>query len=140
MSVPENPGAEPPELTEEQMRQLQAEMDRVRISDLLLQTIVNLVNLAARKAGLAPLPGEEPKPDWPEVRAAIEAVRALLPQVEADHGPAMASIKDAVAQLQMVYAQQAGGQPAPAPQAPPPPSRPGQGDAQASGRLWVPGQ
>ena len=42
-----------PEFTEEELRQLEAEMERITVDDVLIQTTVTLLNLAARKAGLA---------------------------------------------------------------------------------------
>jgi hypothetical protein len=81
---------------------------------------------------------------------AIEGARALLPILEPRHAEHLAPVKQALAQLQMVYAQQAGGAPQ-AQQAPPQgggpseagqgqPGQAGSGPAQQSGRLWVPGQ
>lgn len=139
--------SEEPQLTEEQIRQLEAEMERITVDDVLLQTIVSLINLAGRKAGLA-APGSTP--DWEQTHQAIEGVRALLPVVEPRHGDKLGPIRDALSQLQMVYAQRAGGdRPGPGGQPPAPDSPPpgGQGGAQGGGaqrpgggRLWVPGQ
>ena len=56
MSQPPNE----PQLTEEQLRQIEAEMERISVDDVLLQTIVTLLNLAARKAGLGAPPGQAP--------------------------------------------------------------------------------
>jgi hypothetical protein len=136
-----------PEFTEEELRQLEAEMERITVDDVLIQTTVTLLNLAARKAGLgAPPGGEAPAADWEQVRQAIEGARALLPQLEARHAAEqLGPVRDTLARLQMVYAQQSGAAPAPAgepaedEQQPPP--QPGQpGPAQSSGRLWIPGQ
>lgn len=122
-----------PQLTEEQIRQLEAEMERITVDDVLLQTIVSLINLAGRKAGLAD-PGSAP--DWEQTRQAIEGVRALLPVVEGRHGDKLGPIRQALSQLQIVYAQGTGAGDAPAPggSEEPPPKPPG------GGRLWVPGQ
>jgi hypothetical protein len=113
------------------------ELKRVRVEDVVVQTIVSLINLAGRKAGLAP--GTEDERDLDQVKLAIESVRALLPQVEAALGPDAPKIRDALSQLQMAYAQQAG-----APAEPGEPEEPqkteGPGPAQSSGKLWVPGQ
>ena len=48
------------QLSEEEMRQLEAEMERLRIDDVLIQTIYTLINQGAVKAGLAAPPGQEP--------------------------------------------------------------------------------
>ncbi len=149
-----------PQLTEEQIRALEAEMERITVDDVLLQTVVSLLNLAVRKAGLAAPPGEGPAPDFEQLRQAIEGVRVLLPLVEPRHGENLGPVRDTLSQLQVFYAQQTGGQPAVAegqgghglpssgaetPAAGSPgasgatdPSGPG--SAQRSGRLWVPGQ
>ena len=78
---------------------------------------------------------------------AIEAARALLPLVEPQLGPNAAPLREALSQLQMVYAQMVGegvaasGEPsADAPQAPAPGAATGSPPAQQPSRLWVPGQ
>jgi hypothetical protein len=131
--------------TEEELRQAyEAELKRLRVDDLLVQTIVSVLNLAGRRAGL--VPGAEDERDLGQVRTAIESVRALLPLVESELGPDAARIREALSQLQMAYAQLAGGgeepqQGPPAPeQKPAEPGQSGPGPAQSSGRLWVPGQ
>jgi hypothetical protein len=137
-----------PEFTEEELRAIEAEMQRVTVDDVLLQTIVTLLNLGARKAGLGgPPPGEgeaPPEPDLDQVRQAVEGARALMPLVEARHGEQLGPVRDALSRLQMFYAQRAtGGEVPPAGAAPAgdaPPKDPGTGSAQSSGRLWVPGQ
>ena len=146
-----------PEFTEEELRQLEAEMERITVDDVLIQTTVTLLNLAARKSGLGAPPGEGPPPDWEQVRQAIEGARALLPQLEQRHADKLGPIRETLSRLQLSYAQQAGGARGEAAQEPPgegaqgppgegaaAPSEPGQdsgpGPAQRSGRLWVPGQ
>ena len=138
-----------PQFSEEELRAIEAEMQRITVDDVLLQTIVTLLNVGARKAGLASAPpaeGEAPtEPDLEQVKQAIDGARALVPLVEPRHGKQLGPIKDALSRLQMFYAQRSGGQ-APAGQAPagePPAGEPqpeGPGPAQSSGRLWVPGQ
>jgi hypothetical protein len=130
---------EPDQPSEEQLRaQLEEEMRKVTVDDLLLQSAVSLINLGGRKAGLAP--GTESERDVPQVQAAIDAVTALLPVLEHRGREEVKPIRDALAQLQMAYARLAGeGE-----QPPEPPDAPekgeGKGPAQSSGRLWVPGQ
>jgi hypothetical protein len=145
-----------PEFTEEELRALEAEMERITVDDVLIQTTVTLLNLAARKAGLAAPPGQGPEPDWEQVRQAIDGARALVPLLEQRHADQLGPIRDTLSQLQMIYAQHAGGaapptgdaqpggpvppQPGAAEQGDQPP-RPGEaGPAQRSGRLWIPGQ
>ena len=129
--------------SEEEIRALEAEMERLTVDDVLVQTIVTLLNLGARKAGLV----EGTEADLPQVKQAIEGARALLPIVEPEHGEQLAPVRDALSRLQMAYVQMSGGE-APAPEAPAgEPPGPGEqqkpeggGPAQSSGRLWVPGQ
>lgn len=137
-------GAQPSE--EELRAAYEAELQRIHVDDVLLQTVVSLLNLGARRAGLAP--GTQPERDLEQVRSAIEGVRALLPLVEPKLGPDAAQLRQALSQLQLAYAQESGARPAPAaPEARPggAPQEPGSegegpGPAQSSGRLWVPGQ
>jgi hypothetical protein len=132
---------EQPQFSEEELAQLEAEMERITVDDVLIQTTVTLLNLAARKAGLGAPPGETPTPDWDQVRQAIEGARALLPLLESRHADQLGPVRDTLSRLQMIYAQQAGGARGEAPDAPAetkPQSGPAQG--QGSGRLWVPGQ
>ena len=146
MSQPPNQ----PQLTEEQVRQIEAEMERITVDDVLLQTLVTLLNLAARKAGLASPPGEGPPPDLEQMRQAIDGARAILPLVEQRHADQLGPVRDTLSQLQMAYSQlrsQGGGGEEPPEEGggggepPKEPEKPeGPGPAQSSGRLWVPGQ
>ena len=100
-------GREP---TEEEMRAaLEAEMKRIKVDDVVLQTVVSLINLGGRRAGLAP--GTEDERDLAQVQTAIDAVRALLPLLERDAELAkeLGPIRDALSRLQMAYAQLPGG-------------------------------
>jgi hypothetical protein len=144
MSDMSDQGAAPEEqLTEEQLRQLDAEIDRIHVDDVIMQTIVSLINLGARKGAVGAPPEAGIQPDYEQLRITIEAARGLLALVEPRHGDKLGPFRDALAQLQMAYAK--GGGPAPA-VAPPAPAQPsgaepqgGQG-APAGGRLWIPGQ
>jgi hypothetical protein len=118
-------------------------MERISVDDVLIQTTVTLLNLAARKAGLGAPPGQAPAADWEQVRQAIEGARALMPLLESRHAEQMGPIRDTLARLQMVYAQIAreGASEGPGDAPEPGPPKPGEsGPAQRSGRLWVPGQ
>lgn len=142
------PGPPPPdrELTEEELRAAyEAELKRIRVEDVLVQAVVSLLNLGARKAGLAgAAPGSEGEDDrdFEQVRQAIEGVRALLPLVEPALGPDAKAVRDALSQLQLAYARSGAGGAAPSTGRPPPGAdQPGAGGrAPSSGRLWVPGQ
>jgi hypothetical protein len=123
--------------SEEEMRALEAELEKLTVDDVLLQTVVTLINLGARKAGLV----EGTTADLPQVKQAIDAARALLPVLEPQHGEQLGPVRDALSRLQMAYVQKAGDPPA-APESAeePAPEEKGPGPAQRSGRLWVPGQ
>ena len=129
MSTPEQP-------SEEELRAAyEAQLKQLRVEDVVLQTIVSLVNLGGRKAGLAP--GSEDERDLDQVRMAIDGVRALLPMIEAQLGPDAAQLKDAVSQLQMAYVRLGGtaeGGPAGAP-----PQQPATPKQEPPSRLWTPG-
>lgn len=132
---------QPDQMSEEELRAAyEAQLKQVRVEDVLVQTVVSLLNLGGRKAGLAP--GTEDERDPEQLKAAIEGVRATLPLVEDVLGPDAKQLRDVLAQLQMAYAQLApGGSGAPEGGAPDAPEKPeGPGPAQSSGRLWVPGQ
>jgi hypothetical protein len=132
----------PRQPTEEELRAAyEAEIKKLRVEDVLIQTVVSLVNLGGRKAGLAP--GTEDERDPEQLRQAIDATQALFPMVEAQLGPDATQVRNALSQLQMAYARTAGaapGEPAPAQEGEQPgQQQPGTGPAQSSGRLWVPG-
>jgi hypothetical protein len=132
----------PRDFTEEELAQLEAEMDKLTPDDILIQSLVTLINLGARKAGLASPPGEEgTKRDLEQTRQAIDGARAIIPLLEPRHAQELAAVKDALSRLQMAYVQLSGGQPEAASPSEPEPPKPGDaGPAQKSGRLWVPGQ
>ena len=141
---------QPRQPTEEELRayeaQLEQQLKQLRVEDVVVQTIVTLINVGGRKAGLAP--GTEGERDPEQLRLAVDAARALLPLVESQLGPDGGAIRNALSQLQMAYAQLsaqggapgegAGGAPQGDEQAQEP--QKGPGPAQSSGRLWVPGQ
>src|SRR3954465_7358587 len=86
--------------TEEELRAAyEAELKKVRVEDVVVQTVVSLINLGARKAGLAP--GTEDARDPEPVPQAIGAARALWPQVEAALGPEAVKRREPLSQLQM---------------------------------------
>jgi hypothetical protein len=106
--------------SEEELRSaLEEQMKKITVEDVLLQTVVTLVNLAGRRLTV------EGEKDIEQARLGIDAVRALLPLCPQDQvGP----IKDALSQLQMLFAQ-ASGQPAES--APEP-------EKKAESKLWTP--
>jgi hypothetical protein len=154
----EGPGGDRPPTEEELRAELEAELKRLRVDDVLAQSVVSLLNLGARRAGLAG--AETGEVDPAQVESAIEAVQALLPILERGRDPATTrGLRDALAQLQIAYARLRGAA-APPPgeaasqegrtdpqdagtegpeQAPADRSTQEPGPAESSGRLWIPG-
>ncbi len=150
--VPDQPDAPPPQgLSEEELRAAyEAELKSLRVEDLVAQTIVSLLNLGARKAAL--LPDTEDEADPVQLGVAIEGIRRLLPLVEPAMGENAASIKDALAQLQVAFTRIAGeqglatapageaqGDDAPAAPAAPAEGEPASPAEKPSSGLWTPG-
>jgi hypothetical protein len=136
------PGSRQP-TDEELAAAYEEQLKQIRVEDVLIQTVVSLLNLGGRKAGLAA--GTEAERDPEQVRQAVEGVRALLPVVEPLLGPDAGQIREALSQLQIAYTRISGAQPGAAePAAAQTPAEPGKpaepGPGQSSGRLWVPGQ
>jgi hypothetical protein len=106
------------EPTEEQIRAFEEQLKRLRVEDVLVQTLVTLVNIGARRLGLT---GEPDTKDLDQAQLAIEGARALLPLVPAGElGP----IRDALSQLQVAFTREAQGVPEPPADAPQPPQGP----------------
>ncbi len=79
------------EPSEEELREA---LKQLKVEDVLLQTLVTLVNLAGRR-----LTVDEEK-DVEQAKLGIEAVRALLPLCPEEESK---PIRDALSQLQMLY-------------------------------------
>lgn len=100
---PPPPAGDEQELSPEQLealRQMEEEMRQVRVQDVVTQSAVSILNLAARRIA------KEDERDLEQGRVGIEAVRALVDLL--DEG-AQREVRNALSQLQMLYAQQAGG-------------------------------
>ena len=125
--------------TEEELRAaLEEQMKRITVKDVLLQTVITLINVSARKLGLA---GDEGEKDLEQAKQGIEGVRALVPLLPAEE---QAAVREPLSQLQMAYAQQATGQgpqateeekPTPDTQQPTPDDAERQ---QARSKIWTP--
>lgn len=144
------PGAPQGQPTEAEMQAaLEEQMRNIRVEDVVVQTTVTLVNLGARRLGLAAAPGEDPaaERDLGQAQIAIEAVRALLPLLPAEVGD---QIAPALSQLQMAFAREAqgageatGAQPGqPAPTGDPEADKAAAEEAErakARAKIWTPG-
>jgi uncharacterized membrane protein YgcG len=159
----------------------EAELSRITSAELMLQAAVSLLNVGsfrlaprapaaaaatADAAATPPSASQAPSPgDLEQARDAIDAVRALLEIIERRMPDETAPLRNALSQLQMIYAREAqaggaGGEPGtggPAGGGAPPAGGssggaqapggapgeeqpPGPGPAESSGRLWVPGR
>ena len=92
------------EPNEEELRAaLEEQMRRITVPDVLIQTVVTLINLGGRRLGLAGPPEQAGEKDAEQARLAIEGARALLPLLpQEDLGP----VRDALTRLQMAYVQE----------------------------------
>jgi hypothetical protein len=88
--------------TEEELRAaLEEQMKKITVKDVLLQTVITLINVSARKLGLA---GDESEKDLAEAQRGIDAVRAIAPLLPEQE---QAAVKEPLSQLQMAYAREA---------------------------------
>jgi hypothetical protein len=126
--------------TEEEMRQrIDEQLRKVRIQDLLLESVVSVLNLSARRIA------KEDERDLEQARVGIEAVRAVIGLLDPE--PA-GQVQSALSEVQMLYAKHAGEGAAPAPTGgkepegggpqPPPESSPQSGPKPGPSRLWTP--
>jgi hypothetical protein len=98
------PSGEPPaggeQPSEEEIRaQLEEEIRKVRVEDLILQSAVSILNLSARRIA------KDDERDLEQAKAGIEAARALAELVPEE---AQAQLRQAVSELQLLYAKHAG--------------------------------
>jgi hypothetical protein len=135
------PGEEAP--SEEELRaRIEQQLREVRVQDVLLESVVTIINLTARRIG------KEDERDLGQAKVGIDAVRAVVDLLEAEP---QAQVRNALSELQVLYAQHAGEGPAEAPEeggesetpqreAPPPePSQPERPrEPGGPGGLWVP--
>lgn len=91
--------AEPPPLEEQKLfEELQSELAKLKVSDLLLQTLVTVSSLGYHR-----LSGEAQ--DLEQARLAIEALKALVPVLEGSVSEeALRDFKPVLANLQLAYA------------------------------------
>jgi hypothetical protein len=130
---------------EEIRRQIDEQLRKVRVHDLLMESLAGILNLTARRIA------KEDERDLEQARLGIEVARAVVGLLEEE--PAR-QVRDAISQLQVLYASQApggegqggGGEPGARPEGGPAPrsgpsesgAAPGQG-RQPPPRLWTPG-
>jgi hypothetical protein len=93
------PAAEGAPSDEELRAQLEEEIRKVRVEDVVLQGAVSILNLAARRIA------RDDERDLEQARVGIEAARALTELVPEQAQP---QLRQAVAELQLMYAKHAG--------------------------------
>ena len=126
----DTPQAEQPD-QEELQRRLEEQIKKVRVQDLLLESVASILNLSARRIS------KRDEQDLEQGRVGIEAVRCVLDLL--DEGP-REQVREALSQVQMLYAREVkdggtppesgGGEPAQTPSE----QRPGEPPP----RLWTP--
>jgi hypothetical protein len=86
--------------SEEELRaQLEEEIRKVRVQDVILQSVVSILNLSARRIA------KDDERDLGQAKVGIDAAHALLDLVEPD---AQAQLRQAISELQLLYAKHAG--------------------------------
>lgn len=96
MAEPEQP--EQP--SEEELKALEEQVRNLRVEDLILQSAVSLLNLSARRIG------KEDERDLEQARVGIEAASGLAELVPEQARP---QVRQAVSELQLLYAKTARG-------------------------------
>jgi hypothetical protein len=109
-------------------------LKKLRVEDVLLQTAATLIDLAARRLGLAEDDG--PK-QLDQAQLAIDAIRALEPLMTEEQ---QAALREPLSQLQMAYAREAQAATAAPEEAPEPEEKPAdEADrAKARSKIWTP--
>ena len=128
-----------PQSEQEMRERLEQELGKLRVEEVVLQSVVSIVNLTARRIA------KEDERDLAQAKVGIDAVRALLEVIPAE---AARQIREALSELQMLYAREAGsgagggGEAEPAggreePAAEPPPAG-GRRRPEPPPKLWTP--
>jgi hypothetical protein len=108
--------------TEEELRaQLEEEIRNVRVEDVVLQSAVSILNLSARRIA------KDDERDLEQAKVGIDAARSLVDLVRPE---AQAQLRQAISELQVLYASHAGEETAPEQE----PSEEKKGDSD----LWTP--
>jgi hypothetical protein len=132
------PGGEEqePELTAEQREELRQRLEeqlrKVRVQEVLLESVASILNLSARRIT------KQDERDLGQARIGIDAVRAVLELLDPEPRE---QVRNALSELQMLYAREAGGAPEPTGEpgagAPASEAPKGGGSRRGSG-LWTP--
>ncbi|HEY7151394.1 MAG TPA: hypothetical protein VH391_06910 [Solirubrobacterales bacterium] len=138
---PEGPGApaegqQQPQSEEELRARIEEQLRTVRVQDLLLESVVSVLNLTARRIA------KEDERDLEQARVGIEAVRAVVGLLDREQAE---QVRSALSQVQVLYAKHAGegepkaGEEEAGPERPPAPeSQASSGGQRPPSRLWTP--
>jgi len=96
------PGQGPSE--EELRAQLEEEIRKVRVEDVVLQSAVSILNLSARRIA------KDDERDLDQAKVGIDAARSLVELVRPEAQP---QLRQAISELQVLYAKHAGEESAP---------------------------
>lgn len=78
--------------------QIEAELERLQVADVLVHTVTTVASLAYRRLGAE-------QPDLAQVRLAIEALKALVPLLEQEVPDELRrDFRQAISNLQLAYA------------------------------------
>jgi hypothetical protein len=130
-SGPESTGGQQP--SDEELRaQLEDEIRRVRVEDVILQSVVSILNLSARRIA------KDDERDLEQAKVGIDAGRALVDLVKPEAQP---QLRQAISELQVLYAKHAGEGPAEGGGGEEKPDQGGSGPERPKGDsgLWTPG-
>jgi hypothetical protein len=130
---PQQAGEQPPASEEELRARLEEQLRKVRVQDVLLESVASILNLSARRIA------KDDERDLEQAKVGIDAVRAVVDFL--DEEPA-SQVRNALSEVQMLYARQAGGGEegggAPPEGGEGPPKSPPTGDPGGRGGLWTP--
>ena len=94
------PEEEEKQQSEEELRaQLEEEIKQVRVEDVVLQSVVSILNLSARRIA------KDDERDLDQAKVGIDAARALVDLVKPEAQP---QLRQAVSELQLLYTKHAG--------------------------------
>ncbi len=126
------PGGEGQPSEEEVRAQLEDEIRKVRVEDVILQSVVSILNLSARRIA------KDDERDLDQAKVGIDAGRALVDLVNPE---AQAQLRQAISELQVLYAKHAGEGPGEGGGSEEEPGGQGSGPERPKGDsgLWTPG-
>jgi hypothetical protein len=132
------PSGEAPPTEEELRARIEEGLRTVRVQDVVLESAVTIVNITARRIA------KDDERDLEQARIGIEAVRGLVDLLDAEP---QAQVRNALSELQMIYAKASGGgeaqaegeaAPKPPESGAPEPETPAEEPKRKDSGLWVP--